>query len=56
MNRKKRTIRGIDNDAWRMLVEVRETSRTQTGALVSDALRFWYSSLDEVDVSEDGNT
>lgn len=47
MERGKRTIRGIDDDAWEMLLEVRETSRTQTGALVSEALRFWYRHLDE---------
>ncbi len=45
MERKRQTIRGIDGDAWEMLVEVRESSRTQTGAPVSDALRFWYDNL-----------
>ena len=45
MTRKRRTIRGIDDTAWEMLTEVREVSRTETGALVSDALRFWYDHL-----------
>ena len=45
MARNRRTIRGIDDAAWKMLVEVREISRINTGALVSDALRFWYDRL-----------
>jgi len=49
MTRRRHTIRGIDDDAWEMLVEVRESSRTQTGALVSDALRYWYDHLPCVD-------
>ena len=52
MEQRKRTIRGIDDDAWRMLIAVRDHSRTQTGALVSEALRFWYDHLDEEDPDE----
>ena len=47
MKQTKRSIRGIDDDAWRMLVAVCDHSRTQTGALVSEAIRFWYEYLEE---------
>ncbi len=52
MNRNRKTIRGIDEDAWAMLEEVRSISRTQTGALVSEALRVWYSSLPAEDADD----
>ena len=45
MDRDRKTIRGVDGDAWAMLEEVREISRTQTGALLSDAIRVWYHGL-----------
>ncbi len=48
----RRTIRGIDNDAWALLKEVRSISRTQTGALVSEALRVWYNSLPAEDADD----
>ena len=41
----RRTIRGIDDEAWEMLVEVREINEASTGALVSEALRLWYEQL-----------
>ena len=47
MIRRQRTIRGIDEDAWQMLSDVREVSRTHTGALISSAIRFWYDQLPE---------
>lgn len=53
MMRSRRTIRGIDDDAWQLLVEVRESSRTQTGALVGEAIRFWYQWLGDQDELED---
>ena len=49
MKRRQRTVRGVDDDAWEMLVDVREVSRTKTGALVSEAIRFWYENLEEDD-------
>lgn len=49
MSRRQRTIRGVDDSAWDQLQEVRLTSRIQVGALVSDAIRCWYNSLEEVD-------
>ena len=52
MTRRRRTIRGIDDTAWDMLTEVREVSRTETGALVSDALRFWYDHLPTVEETD----
>lgn len=52
MTRRRHTIRGIDGDAWEMLIEVRESSRTQTGALLSDALRFWYDHLPWADETD----
>ena len=55
MERRKRTVRGIDDDAWAMLVEVREHSRTQTGALISEAIRFWYEHLDDDDDAGEGD-
>lgn len=50
MERRQRTIRGVDDDAWELLSNVRETSRTEMGALVSEAIRFWYDSLDEHEI------
>ena len=52
MARNRRTIRGIDDAAWKMLTEVREVSRIETGALVSDALRFWYDHLPSADETD----
>ncbi len=52
MTRTRRTIRGIDDAAWDMLTEVRDISRTETGALVSDALRFWYDHLPTADETD----
>ena len=49
-----RTIRGIDEDAWQLLHEVREHNRTQTGALISSAIRTWYDRLPDDDQSLDG--
>lgn len=46
MNRRQRTIRGVDDDAWEMLGEVAALNRTARGALVTDAIRFWYAHLD----------
>ena len=40
------------SDAWAMLKEVRSISRTQTGALVSEALRVWYNSLPAEDADD----
>ncbi len=54
MERRQRTIRGIDDDAWKLLAEVRMASRTEKGALVSEAIRFWYDNLAEEDQIEDG--
>ena len=53
MQRRRITVRGLDEDAWEMLCEVREYTRTQTGALLGDAIRFWYESLEEGDPEED---
>ena len=47
MNRRQRTIRGVEDEAWNMLSEVRRTSRTEKGALVSEAIRFWFDHLEE---------
>lgn len=52
MERRQRTIRGIDDDAWDLLAEVRSTSRTEKGALVLEAIRFWYDNLVEEDHSD----
>ncbi len=38
MERSRKSIRGIDDDAWAVLEEVREISRAQTGALMVDAM------------------
>ncbi len=43
--RKRVTIRGVDLDAIEMLAEVREETRTATGALVGEAIRYWYERL-----------
>lgn len=46
MKRRQRTIRGVDDDAWEMLQEVAVLNRTARGALIADAIRFWYAHLD----------
>lgn len=51
MKRRQRTIRGVDDDAWEMLREVAELNRTARGALIADAIRFWYAHLDSCDGS-----
>lgn len=51
MKRRQRTIRGVDDDAWEMLQEVAELNRTARGALIAEAIRFWYAHLD----GEDGS-
>lgn len=55
MNRRQRTIRGVDDDAWEMLGEVAALNRTARGALVTDAIRFWYAYLEEDDPNIDPN-
>lgn len=50
MKRRQRTIRGIDDDAWALLTQVRAETRTEMGALFSEAIRFWHENLDECDV------
>ena len=54
MERRQRTIRGIDDDAWSLLTEVRVASRTEKGALVSEAIRFWYDNLADDGQIDDG--
>ncbi|MEL7445174.1 MAG: hypothetical protein AAGK02_05095 [Pseudomonadota bacterium] len=51
MDRRQRTIRGVDDDAWEMLQEVAELNRTARGALIAEAIRFWYAHLDGDDAS-----
>ena len=51
MKRRQRTIRGVDDDAWEMLQEVAVLNRTARGALIADAIRFWYAHLDGDDGS-----
>lgn len=46
MIRRQRTIRGVDDDAWEMLQEMRDLWRIEMGALLSNAIRYWYSELE----------
>lgn len=39
---KKITIRGLNVEAWKMLVELREVERRQTGAVLEDCIRYYY--------------
>ena len=49
MQKRQRTIRGVDDDAWEMLSAVRRDSRTEKGALISEAIRFWFDHLEDAD-------
>lgn len=39
---KKITVRGLDPEAWEMLVELRDIERRQTGAVLEDCIRYYY--------------
>lgn len=44
------TIRGVDPEARRLLLEVRDVCGLSTGLLVSDAIRRWYRRLPTIPV------
>lgn len=47
------SIKGIDEDAIELLQELRETERRFIGAIVSDAIRWYYDEI--TDDSDDGS-
>jgi hypothetical protein len=47
--RKKITVKGVDEDALDMLVELREIERRFTGAVLSDAIRHYWDLVVEED-------
>lgn len=48
-DRKQITIRAVKYVTYRRLQEVKETSRTPLGALLDEAVEYWWNSLPEID-------
>ena len=46
---KKWTVRGVEQDARDAVEEVHEVTGIPRGRLLTDAIRLWYSELDEED-------
>lgn len=51
-HRKQVTIRAVKATTYERLREVREVSRTPIGALLDEAVEFWWDSLPECDQAD----
>ena len=47
--RRRFSVKGVDEDALELLTEIREAERRHTGAVVSDAIRYYHGWLFEAD-------
>lgn len=48
-DRKQITVRAVRNETYRRLQEVKETSRIPLGALLDEAVEYWWNSLPELE-------
>lgn len=47
--RKRVTIRGLEDDAWDLLIQLRADERRHTGAIIEDCIREYYDARYEED-------
>ena len=52
-DRKKITVKGVDQDAWELLLQLRQIKQRFCGAILSDCIRmYWDADIEEEAIRE----